>query len=96
MLEIFLLIYLSRQIGDIAREKGHSVGLYKFLTVIFWIFFEVLGGVVGILVLGEGLGMYLFAIIGAIIGYGILYMIVNNLADKSGQENNELLDEGLK
>jgi hypothetical protein len=93
MLEIFLLIYLSRQIGNIAREKGHSVGLYKFLTVVFWIFFEVLGAIVGILILGEGLGMYLFALIGAVLGYGLLYLIVNNLADKSGDANNDLLDK---
>jgi hypothetical protein len=82
MLEIIALIFLSRNIGEIAYEKGYSSGLYRFLTVAFWIVFEFIGAFVGAFILGEGYGIYFFALISAGLGYLIIYLIVSTLKDK--------------
>ncbi len=79
MLEIIAIIFLSRNIGSMAFEKGHSAGMYKFLTVLFWIVFELIGAVIGTIVLGEGIGVYVFALLAAGLGYLIIYLIVSNL-----------------
>ena len=83
MLEIILLIYLTKKIGKIASKKGHPLKLFKFLTVLFWFIFEIIGAIVGLLIVGEGLSIYAFALIGAGLGYLIIYLITNGLSQKS-------------
>lgn len=51
MLEIIVLIFLTRNIGNLAERKGLKKGWWKFYTVIAWFGAEVLGSVVGILIL---------------------------------------------
>ena len=45
MLEIILIIYLSKLIGRKASEKGHSAGPYQLMFVAFWILGEIIPGV---------------------------------------------------
>ncbi len=91
MLEIIILYRLTKEIGARAREKGHKAGFYKFLTVLFWIVFEVIGALLGILFLGEGLITYLCAIVGAVVGYSLVYLIVSRLETRA-DSNFEILD----
>lgn len=91
MLEIIILYKLTKNIGNIAVRKGYKPGLYKFLTVIFWIFFEVTGALIGVLFLGEGLMTYVCALLGAIVGYLLIYLIVSCLASKI-ETDMEILD----
>ena len=84
MLEIILLIYLTRHIGEIIEEKGRKSGWYKVLTVVLWIGGEVFGAIVGAVVSElSGTGtflVYIFALVGAAIGAGLAFMIAKSLS----------------
>ena len=79
MLEIILLIFLTRKIGEIVESKGHKAGWYKVMTVLLWIGGEVTGAVVGGIVSGltdSGTGLvYLFALLGAAAGAGLSFLV---------------------
>src|SRR5437762_13228259 len=70
MLEILVVVILCRRLGEKARQKGRSAGWFMFMLVGMWIFGELLGAVVGIL-LSDGqvtATAYLAALIGAALG----------------------------
>jgi hypothetical protein len=88
MLEILLLIYLSKKIGIMAETKGHSRTTYRVLTFVAWFFFEFVGAVIGIMMFGNnGYEFYLIGLLCAAGGYGLMYFIVNALPDKNPQDN---------
>lgn len=91
MLEIFLLIYLSKKLGKVAQDKGHKPGMYKFLTFLLWFIFEFSGFVIGFIVLGEDniFGAFVFGLVGAGFGYLIVHYWVNNLPDIKPQGDPE-------
>jgi hypothetical protein len=83
MLEIIALIYLTRKVGDIAREKGRKAGWFKLMTVVLWFGCEIGGGIVGAIV-AELAGwpeavIYLLALLGAAVGAGLSILIVKTL-----------------
>jgi len=80
MIEILLLVALTRKIGRICEEKGRRTGGFKALTVMLWIGGEIFGAVVAVSAGIEELGVYLFALIGAAVGAGIAVLIAKNLA----------------
>ena len=84
MLEIILLIFLTRKVGEIVEEKGRRSGWYKVLTVVLWIGGEVIGAIIG-LVVAEATGsgqpvMYLCALVGAAIGAALAFIIAKSLS----------------
>ena len=84
MLEIIVLIFLTRQVGEIVEEKGRRSGWYKALTVVLWIGGEVIGAIVG-LVVAEVTGsgqflMYLCALVGAALGAVLAFVIAKSLS----------------
>ena len=78
MLEIILVIYLSKKIGKMVEAKGQKKGWYVFMFVMLWIIGEFVGAIIGGLI-AEGPLIYLFAILGAglgaLISFGIVYGI---------------------
>ena len=74
MLEIIALIFITRQIGRIAADKGLKPGAWKFYTVLAWIAGEFVGAVIGVLIFGtENLfSVFMVAVAGAISGYFII------------------------
>lgn len=56
MLEIIALIFLAREIGYLAEQKGRHAGEWKLYFVLGWIFAEV----TGFMVATQTLGMELF------------------------------------
>lgn len=88
MLEILIVISLSRNIAAKAREKGRSGGLFVFLLVTFWIVGELLGaviaGVASMVALNEpepNLPLcYAGALAGAILGAVSAFLIVKLVA----------------
>ncbi len=82
MLEILLLIFLTRKIGGICEEKGRKAGGYKFLTVVFWFGGEVVGAIIGAVATdGKGGAMiYILALVGAAVGAGVAFAIANSLS----------------
>lgn len=83
MLEIILLINVSKKISEIAFDKGYSSGLYKFYTVLFWFGFEIIGGVIALLIFDNQGVAYIIALLSAALGIFILYKITQSLPDKN-------------
>jgi hypothetical protein len=81
MLEIILIIFLSRKIGVKAEEKGYPKGKYIFMFVAFWILGEFTVAFIAATIIGRvDLILYLFALLGAAIGALSAFAVVNNLA----------------
>ncbi|MDW3194983.1 MAG: hypothetical protein R8G66_21605 [Cytophagales bacterium] len=78
MLEIIAIVSLGKSISKIIREKGRKPLLFVLLMVVMWLSFEVIGAVIGVILLGEGIGAYLFAIFGAALGGFLSYIIAKN------------------
>ena len=93
MLEILFLRFIVKQLGNIAKQKGHNSSHYKRLAVILWFSGELLGFIGGAIIVGNNelaiSFICLFAILGAAVGYSIAYLIVNNLPQL---ESNPLLE----
>jgi hypothetical protein len=82
MIEIIVLIFISRGIGETAQDKGYSKGLYRFFTFLICLGFEFIGAVIGTILLGgEEAGVYLIALVSAGIGLLIIYLVVEFLPD---------------
>ena len=83
MLEILLLIFLTRRVGEIVEAKGRKGGWYKLLTVVLWIGGEVVGAIIGGVVAamtGSGnLFIYLFALMGAAVGAGLSFVVAKSV-----------------
>jgi hypothetical protein len=80
MLEIFLLWTLSKKIAEIAKNKGRMAAGYVVLFIFSWIFGEFAGAVFGAIATGgEGLGLYVFAIVGAAAGAIFSFVLVSSL-----------------
>ncbi len=77
MLEIFLIIWISRKVGEVAQGKGRSKS-WGALGAGFWILGELMGFVIGGL-LGLGLGGYLVALLFASLGAFVAHSIVKAL-----------------
>ncbi len=89
MLEILLIIYLCKQIGNILRSKGRSAGWYQVMLVAFWVIGEVMGGIIAIVILGAGDGFnaaaYLGALMGAAVGAGLAFFVAHQAAPAGTQ-----------
>jgi hypothetical protein len=82
MLEILLLIALTKRIGAILKEKGRKGGWYQLLLVILWFGGEFAGLLFGLLLTNGGrsggLLVYIVGLAGAAAGAGLAFMIANN------------------
>lgn len=94
MLEIIGIIILARYIGKIIREKGRKPGWYQFMTVMFWLVFELIGAVIGTLLFGEGFASYGFGLLGAGIGALSSVFIAKSLPEAE-PVNKDMLDSGI-
>ena len=83
MLEIIALVFLCRNIGNLAERKGLKRGWWMFYTVLAWVVAEFIGVVFAILVFQteETLALYLFAIIFAVASYFILKAVLSRKPD---------------
>lgn len=84
MIEIVMLIYLTRLVGRIVEQKNRKSGWYKFLAVVLWLGGEFAGGFAGGLLVvlthaSEGF-IYLFALIGAAIGAGVAFVVAKSVS----------------
>jgi hypothetical protein len=85
MLEIIILYFLCKNIGDRVERKGYERGIFIFFTVLSWIIFEILGIVFGYSVIKSSENIFQiipFALIGGAVGYLIMHFITLNLASK--------------
>lgn len=83
MLEIVLLITLTKKIGAILADKGRKGGWFKLLTVVLWFGGEIVGAVIGVVV-SESYALdwlvvgYPLALLGAIAGAVTAWVIAKN------------------
>jgi len=84
MLEILLVVYLGKKMAALMRQKGRSPTGYVFMLVGMWLGGEILGMVLGMMLMGAAdgpnLSIYGLAIVGAVIGAGLAFLIAKSLA----------------
>jgi hypothetical protein len=84
MIEILVIWVLAKRIGNIVEEKGRKSGWHKVLAVVLWFGGEIIGAIIGAIVVGADESaqclVYLFALLGAAAGAGIAFLIANNLS----------------
>lgn len=80
MIEIIILVQFCKKLAAIAREKNRS-GSWGAVGAVGWIGGEITGAVIGASGGAESMNLYGFAILGAIIGAIIAYVIVKSLKE---------------
>ena len=82
MLEIIALIFLTRQVGRMAHDKGLKSSTWKLYTVLAWFAGEIFGALVGLVIFGPDniFSVLMVALAGAVTGY---YILKTNLAKRS-------------
>ena len=84
MLEILIIIMLSRRIGAIAKKRGHRSRPNIIFFIVMWIAGEFIGAMIGaFLAKGQIWTSYIMALLGAAIGAMIAFRVVSRLEDKS-------------
>lgn len=78
MLELIAIFILGKAIKKMVHAKGLKATKYILLMIFFWLSFEFLGMVLGIIIFGEGLTAYLLALPGAALGAYLSYTIAKN------------------
>lgn len=81
MLEIIVLIFLTRHLNKSAKLKGHS-GAYAALGPVLWFGGEITGALIGTIVTGEILFGIIIGLVFAAIGAGISLAVVGSLPNK--------------
>lgn len=84
MLEVFILITLTKKNAAIAEQKGLSGGLFGALTVIMWILNELTFAVAGFMFLDvDYFVIALIGLLGGAIGGLLAFVIVKLIPEKS-------------
>jgi hypothetical protein len=85
MLELIALIFLTREIGRLAEKKGLKPVNWKIYLVIGWIFFELIGIFVGIMLFGMNnlISVVLIGFAFAITSYFLIKGQLNKLPDQN-------------
>lgn len=95
MLEIILVIYLSRRIGKIAEAKGHKRRPNIIFFVVMWFACEIIGVLLGLFLFKGNIQIaYFMALLGAAVGAMIAFRIVNRLEDLTGNDDGMITIDG--
>jgi hypothetical protein len=92
MLEVIALIFLTREIGRIAHDKGLRPVTWKIYTVVGWILAEIIGVVAGYAIFGKDnlFSVILVGITFAITSYFIIKAQLNKLPDHFDDDINSI------
>ena len=86
MIEIIILVQFCKKLAAIARDKNRS-GSWGAVGAVGWIGGEITGAVIGASGGAEAMNLYGFAILGAIVGAVIAYVIVKSLKELPSDPN---------
>lgn len=86
MIEIIILVQFCKKLAAIARDKNRS-GSWGAVGAVGWIGGEITGAVIGASGGAEAMNLYGFAILGAIVGALIAYVIVKSLKELPSDPN---------
>lgn len=95
MLEIIALIFLTKEIGKLAYDKGLKPLTWKIYTIVGWIISEIIGIIVGILIFGQD-NLFSIVMVGiafAITSYYIIKTQLNKLPDYFDDDINRIGDD---
>jgi Zn-dependent protease with chaperone function len=98
MLEIIALIFLTKNMGNLASQKGLKPGTWKLYTVLAWFGGEIVGVLLGILAFGEQ-GLLVPVVLGlacAIISYFVLKAQLSKKPDMMDEDINRIGVEDLR
>jgi hypothetical protein len=93
MIEIVVLVLVSKRISELMKPKNRKGWPYILLFLAAWIAGELAGGVVGAILFGQSGGqcvVYLVGIAGAIISGGLTFYIIKNLEPLEVQSTDKL------
>ena len=92
MLEIIILIFLTKEIGKLAHHKGRKPGTWKIYTVAGWILSEIIGIVIGAMIFGKDnlFSIVLEGLTFAITSYFIIKAQLNKLPDHFDDDINNI------
>jgi hypothetical protein len=92
MLEIIALIFLTREIGRIAHDKGLRPVTWKIYTVVGWILSEIIGVIAGVMIFGKDnlFSVILVGLTFAITSYFIIKAQLNKLPDHFDDDINSI------
>ena len=98
MLEIIALIFLTKNIGNIAVRKGLKPGTWKLYTVLSWFAGEIIGAVAGIMIFGDDniISILLVALGGALGGYFIIKSVLDKKPDAMEDDISRIGTDDLK
>ena len=92
MVELFILVKLSHSIKQIVMQKGYKAWPYQLLFVGMWLGGEIIGGIGGLLLLGEfQVFGYVIALFFAILGGAIAYKIAERLPNTLVHHSNPIV-----
>ena len=85
MLVLIALIFLTREIGKIAEKKGLKPMTWKIYLVIGWLFFEIIGIFVGVMIFGMNnlISVVLVGFAFAITSYFLIKSQLTKLPDRN-------------
>ena len=92
MLEIIALIFLTREIGRIAHDKGLRPVTWKIYTIVGWILSEIIGIMAGVMIFGKD-NLFSIVLVGltfAITSYFIIKAQLNKLPDHFDDDINNI------
>jgi hypothetical protein len=83
MLELIALFFLTREIGKLAEKKGLKPLTWKMYLVTGWLFFEIIGIFVGVMIFGMNnlISVVLVGFAFAITSYFLIKAQLNKLPD---------------
>jgi hypothetical protein len=92
MLEIIALIFLTRNNGNLAAQKGLKPGTWKLYTVLAWFGAEIAGALIGFLMLGEEglLAAVLLGLACAVGSYFVLRSVLSKKPDHFDEDINSI------
>ena len=83
MIKIIILIFLTREIGRLARSKGLKPAIWKIYNVLGWLTFECIGLLIGLMIFGKNnlISVNLIGIAFAVTSYFLMKSRLNKLPD---------------
>lgn len=84
MIEIIILIFLTREVGRLSLRKGQKPLTWKIYNVLGWLTFEFIGLLFGLMIFGKSnlISVNLIGIMFAVTSYFIIKAQLNKLPDR--------------
>ncbi|MEO9211466.1 MAG: hypothetical protein ABI208_10225 [Ginsengibacter sp.] len=89
MIDIIALIFITREMGKLAAQKGLKPMTWKIYSIVGWIFFEIMGFIVGFMFfdMGNLFSVFIVGLMFAFTSYLIIKRQLSSLPDKNDEES---------